>query len=112
MCKWPISGVTYEVAGNSPWELAISDKSAWSLIGPTKMTATVYLGGFNIATCVYVREAGLSGSYATGGQAILSLGAGQVFTKYSGSSEMCGSGMSLTGSFVPTSKGVPIWVTS
>ncbi len=108
-CKTSISGVTADVTANPPWVLHVEPKDKFTLTGPIRFTATLTLGGVLVATCVYER-ADISGTYATGGQAILTVGASQIFLKVSGP-EICGTEGTLTGSFAPTSKGVAVWVT-
>jgi hypothetical protein len=110
-CKTSISGVTADVTANPPWVLHVEPKDKFTLTGPIKFTAALTLGGFSIATCVFERAGGITGTYATGGQAILTVGSSQTFTKLSGSTELCGTEGVLTGSFAPNSKGVAVWVT-
>jgi hypothetical protein len=110
-CKTSIPPVTADITANSPWVLHVEPKDKFTLTGPIKFTATLTVSGISIATCVFERASGLTGTYATGGQAILTLGSSQTFTKLSGNEEYCGTGGTLTGSFAPTSKGIAVWVT-
>jgi hypothetical protein len=109
-CKTSTANLTAEITANPPWILHIEEKDKFTLTGPIKFTATLRLFGIDVATCVFESAAGVSGTYATGGPATLTVGAGQTFTKKEGG-ETCGTEGTLTGSFAPTSKGVPVWVT-
>jgi hypothetical protein len=110
-CKTSLSGVTADITANTPWILHVEKEDKFTLTGPIKFTATLTLGSSDIATCVYERAGNITGTYATGGQANLTVAAGTTFTRLSGSETFCSTGGELTGGFAPTSKGVAVWVT-
>jgi hypothetical protein len=109
-CKTSTPNLTMEVTANTPWVLHLGEKASWSVAGPVELNRHLFLFGIDVGYCRFERSQGLSGIYATGGPATLTVGAGQTFTKKEGP-EACGTEGTLTGSFSPTSKGVPVWVT-